>query len=723
LLSLQKAAGNAAVSDLITGGAPLPPALRRDMEQRFGCDFSAVRIHEGSRAEAATKSLSAKAVTIGQHIVFDARRFAPDTSDGRRLIAHELAHVVQQSRGGSTPPSTNGSGPLESDADRAGQAATDGTGPIAVSGSSSVGPACALAPLTAYDDETLAKQLADVGERLKQPAYSGRDRDVDEQMALNSEIQRRERAAAVTKASAEPAPKEEAYKPAAQFLPGGFTNEQIIRVAGVDPDFYGDPKAKETAEEAQGKAKEAEDDATRIDRLLQVRSIMAQKHYLPEDVRDIMDRYLSMRDMLVLKRFGFKYPTNLLTRYKVRTRLIDAIDEYNKAWQAQHQGTEKNEVNRRADDFQAIVDADTARARSLYNPAVAEAVTGGPFGAIGYGIGGDRGALLGASLDNMLYALGGMMEAKAGMPQAEPWQDPITDVRPVEQSAPETPRPADPTSDVQAAEPPVVAEPPVQSPPAPTTPTPAPKPLITAHADQGGVVLNEVKPADVTPVRPSNPAAKPVTVETTPPPTGQRRYVPAPKPQPKPKGTTTPPPKGKGAFRGKKGRPEITAQPTQPPPPPSGFEDIFEQVGQTERKTLGTKPVNPRTEAGQFGHKHYEQLDDLLNDFASEADPFVDDIPKGAHVEKEFAIPHPDYDSPPRVDRVDWDRAEIFEIKPDSPEWIAQGQAEAQQYVQWMNKYVKRPDGKVWKLGGNKGVATYPSNALEAWLRKKGYLP
>jgi hypothetical protein len=92
------------------------------------------------------------------------------------------------------------------------------------------------------------------------------------------------------------------------------------------------------------------------------------------------------------------------------------------------------------------------------------------------------------------------------------------------------------------AEPPVVAKPPVQSPPAPATPTSAPKPSITAHADQGGVVLNEVKPADVTPVRPSTPAAKPVAVETTPPPTGQRRYVPAPKPQPKPKETTTPPP-------------------------------------------------------------------------------------------------------------------------------------------------------------------------------------
>jgi hypothetical protein len=141
LLSLQQAAGNAAVSDLLAGGAPLPPALRRDMEQRFGCDFGAVRIHDGPGAEAATKSLSAKAVTIGSHIAFDAGRFFPDTQDGRRLIAHELAHVVQQRRGGSARPSLDGTGPLESDAARAGEAAANGGGAIAVSGNSAVGPA------------------------------------------------------------------------------------------------------------------------------------------------------------------------------------------------------------------------------------------------------------------------------------------------------------------------------------------------------------------------------------------------------------------------------------------------------------------------------------------------------------------------------------------------------------------------------------------------------
>ena len=96
--ALQQSAGNAAVSGLLSGGegAPMPPALRRDMEQRFGHDFSAVRLHDDPRAADLAASLSAKAFTVGPHIAFSRGRFAPDTRDGKRLLSHELAHVVQQ---------------------------------------------------------------------------------------------------------------------------------------------------------------------------------------------------------------------------------------------------------------------------------------------------------------------------------------------------------------------------------------------------------------------------------------------------------------------------------------------------------------------------------------------------------------------------------------------------------------------------------------------------
>jgi hypothetical protein len=82
---------------LAGSGRPLEPPLRQDMERRFGHDFSQVRVHSGTTAEQSAHDVNAHAYTVGHDIVFAAGRFVPWTHDGRRLIAHELAHVVQQS--------------------------------------------------------------------------------------------------------------------------------------------------------------------------------------------------------------------------------------------------------------------------------------------------------------------------------------------------------------------------------------------------------------------------------------------------------------------------------------------------------------------------------------------------------------------------------------------------------------------------------------------------
>lgn len=84
---------------LASPGTPLDPALRIDMEQRFGHDFSKVRVHTDAAAAQSAREMDAHAYTVGDRVVFDASRFAPGTSDGRRLLAHELTHVVQQARG------------------------------------------------------------------------------------------------------------------------------------------------------------------------------------------------------------------------------------------------------------------------------------------------------------------------------------------------------------------------------------------------------------------------------------------------------------------------------------------------------------------------------------------------------------------------------------------------------------------------------------------------
>jgi hypothetical protein len=77
-------------------GEPLDDATRAFMEARFGYDFCGVRVHSDAAAEQSARDLNANAYAVGHDVVFGTGRFAPGTLEGRRLIAHELTHVVQQ---------------------------------------------------------------------------------------------------------------------------------------------------------------------------------------------------------------------------------------------------------------------------------------------------------------------------------------------------------------------------------------------------------------------------------------------------------------------------------------------------------------------------------------------------------------------------------------------------------------------------------------------------
>ncbi len=84
------------------------------MEERLGADFSPVQVHAGPAATASARSLDADAYTVGEDVVFKADRYAPGTTAGRRMLAHELAHVVQQ-RAGPVAGSPTGDGLAVSD--------------------------------------------------------------------------------------------------------------------------------------------------------------------------------------------------------------------------------------------------------------------------------------------------------------------------------------------------------------------------------------------------------------------------------------------------------------------------------------------------------------------------------------------------------------------------------------------------------------------------------
>ncbi len=90
-----------AVSDVLRSpGRPVPPTMRTRMEEKFGEDFSAVRIHADASAQNSAAAVDARAYTVGRDIVFGSAAPDPASTAGQRLLGHELAHVVQQSRGG-----------------------------------------------------------------------------------------------------------------------------------------------------------------------------------------------------------------------------------------------------------------------------------------------------------------------------------------------------------------------------------------------------------------------------------------------------------------------------------------------------------------------------------------------------------------------------------------------------------------------------------------------
>lgn len=81
---------------LASPGQPLETELREGMEAQFGYDFSAVRVHTDMEADQSVRDVNAYAYTVGEDIVFGSGQYEPQTQEGRRLVAHELTHVVQQ---------------------------------------------------------------------------------------------------------------------------------------------------------------------------------------------------------------------------------------------------------------------------------------------------------------------------------------------------------------------------------------------------------------------------------------------------------------------------------------------------------------------------------------------------------------------------------------------------------------------------------------------------
>ena len=110
-------------------GAALDPATRGFMESRFDHDFSDVRVHTDDKAAASATDVNADAYTVGRDVVFGRGQYAPHSPSGRKVLAHELAHVVQQrGRTGAPAGIEPENAPLEHDAQQTADAVTSGAG-------------------------------------------------------------------------------------------------------------------------------------------------------------------------------------------------------------------------------------------------------------------------------------------------------------------------------------------------------------------------------------------------------------------------------------------------------------------------------------------------------------------------------------------------------------------------------------------------------------------
>jgi hypothetical protein len=101
----RKVVSQTVIDVLRSPGQPLESRTRKFIESRFDCDFDRVRVHADTQANRSARALNALAYTVGCHLVFDTGRYAPATTAGRRLLAHELTHAIQQGQATEIDPS------------------------------------------------------------------------------------------------------------------------------------------------------------------------------------------------------------------------------------------------------------------------------------------------------------------------------------------------------------------------------------------------------------------------------------------------------------------------------------------------------------------------------------------------------------------------------------------------------------------------------------------
>jgi hypothetical protein len=199
VMHLQKTAGNATVSAALEeqqdpslvkdvvgsgGGSPLDKDTRGFMESRLGADFSDVRVHTDPKAHESARSVQAYAYTVGSDVVFQSGKYEPESDSGKRMLAHELTHVVQQRSGPVAGTPAPGGIQISHPSDRFEQAAESSADNV-MSSPIAAAPAAAVAPAPAS-----VQRQGDEEEEQVQGLFVQRQGEEEEEQVQGSFVQR-----------------------------------------------------------------------------------------------------------------------------------------------------------------------------------------------------------------------------------------------------------------------------------------------------------------------------------------------------------------------------------------------------------------------------------------------------------------------------------------------------------------------------------------------------
>jgi hypothetical protein len=263
------------------------------MEERFGRDLRDVRVHTDADAARSASAIGAQAYTVGQDVVFGKGKYVPHTPEGRTLLAHEVAHTVQQ-RGGGTPPSADPAGAHETSARISAQRIA--AGQHAENAQPSAGVGLSMSP----DD----------------------GKDVEEEQRKGK-----------------PAPRIGEIPTTSSLIPSDprWDVDELIKHPPSDPewDAY---VAQRDADERNRRIEQEVNDELRTERFVALRTLLQRKHPHRDELAPFLTEHYSMRDLQILRRYGFEWGTRRAGSTKFRQTLVSAIEGYLAEQQNQQTG-------------------------------------------------------------------------------------------------------------------------------------------------------------------------------------------------------------------------------------------------------------------------------------------------------------------------------------------------------------------------------------------------